>query len=592
MTSPKPHRTQRWSWRPQIPSFFLLLCSLSYIISISSLSQASAESIAAPAGSNITTSFQYDIIVYGSTPAAITAALQVKQMGKTVAIVCPEAVLGGLTTSGLGWTDSKDGNVIGGLARKFYQDVFTHYDTDSKTVWKHENRTEYLDMHIEAQPGPAIDEGNKIQWTFEPRVAETIFAKWITDANIPVYSGEQINRDKGGVTKAGPTITSITTVSGKTFKGAQFIDAGYEGDLMATANIQYRVGRDSHGDYGEKLAGVFLETTGDTYDGVDPYVKRGDESSGLLHGIEDSVASPLPMDFTGASDSIRLQSFNYRLCLSKEPKNAVPFTKPDNYSESTYELLLRVLEAGHKSTFSDQAMPNKKTDSNSDGPFSFDFVGGNFDAETKLTYSEASYAQREAMIKRHKDYQMGYLYTMAHSSRIPEEHRQFVAQYGLAKDEFVSNENWPYQLYIREARRMQGQHILTQNDVQNAAGYIGGKVAGMGSYSIDSHVVRRVAQEGKIYNEGGFYVMNSKPYAIPYGAIVPKKQDATNFLNPVTVSASHVGFGSIRMEPTYMVLGQSAAIGAVHAIEQGRAVQDVDQKKFMAAMKSAGQRLG
>jgi hypothetical protein len=502
-------------------------------------------------------------------------------MNRTVAIVCPETHLGGLTTSGLGWTDSKNGNAIGGIARDFYRRIYLYYDSASS--WTKESREAYIRMEVTAQPGPAIDTRRRVQWVFEPHVAERVINTWIKQARIPVYRNEWLIRDGRGVVKNGSTIASINTHSGKSFTASMFIDAGYEGDLMAAAGIPYDVGRDSRSSYNEPLAGVLLENT-TSYIGISPYVEKNSSSSGLISGIEQTIESPLPINFNGAADSLRLQSFNFRLCLTQDNGNKVPFSAPTGYNAAEFELLVRYYEAGHTSTFANAAMPNKKTDSNSAGLVGFDWVGGNFNYTTGITFSEASYEERAEMVHRHMQYQQGLLWTMSNNSRIPVLVRNWVNKWGLSKDEFEGNGNWPYQLYVREARRMKGMYTLSQQDIQHPVGFPSDTVIGLGSYSIDSHVVRRLVVDDQIYNEGGFYVTNPNPYPIPYGSIIPHRVKATNLLNPITVSASHVAFGSVRMEPTYMILGQSAATAAVLAIEEGMAVQDVDRSALTARL--------
>jgi hypothetical protein len=527
--------------------------------------------------------YHYDVVIYGGTAAGLFAAVQCVRMNKTVAIVTPESTIGGLTSSGLGWTDSKNGNAIGGIAREFYQRIYTHYLLAS--AWVAETRQGYLNRRVSAQPGAAIDTSKKVQWTFEPKVAESTFEDWMKTAKIPIYRNESIVRSVGGVKKNGTIIQSFTTQSGKIFAGSMFIDAGYEGDLMAAANVSFWVGRDSRTAYNESLAGVMV-VNNTVYAGIDPFVRKGNSSSGLLPGIEQVLPNPLPASFNGLSDGLRMQTFNYRLCLTKAVSNQVAFPKPSNYNEADFELLIRYHEAGNTGLFTIDPMPNNKTDSNSSGYVSFDFVGGNFNYTTSTTYSEANYVDRATIIQKHKYYQQGTLWTLANHPRIPVSTRNATAQWGLAKDEFTKNSNWPYQLYVREARRMKGNYTLTQQNVQAPTNFTHDTIAGMGSYSIDSHVVRRIVSNKTIYDEGRFYVFDSTPYPIPYGSLIPLRTEATNFINPVTVSASHVAFGSVRMEPTYMILGQTAATAAIMAIQQKVAVQDIDRSLLTARLKA------
>ena len=535
---------------------------------------------------------EYDVVIYGGTSAAATAAIQVRRMGKSAVIVCPERHIGGLTTSGLGWTDSKNGDAIGGLAREFYHRVWKFYRDPA--AWTKETRESYVARKIAAQPGPAIDEAGEVMWTFEPHAAEQVMEAWLAEENIPVFRGERLDRSRG-VTKHGAEIQSMRMLSGKRFRGRMFIDAGYEGDLMAAAGVRYRVGRDSAHEYDEPLNGIRFPLEGvdkyysaAPYPGVDPYVRPGDRSSGFLPGIEGEWHDTGGL---GDADPHRLQSFNYRLCLSVDPVNRIPFRKPDGYDERDFELLFRLLAAGEESNFTTQSMPNGKTDSNAHGRVSGDFVGGSFSVKDGWTYSDASYAMRDHVIEAHRRYQEGLLWTLQNHVRVPEKIRQELSQWGLAKDEFAENGGWPYQLYVREARRMEGMATVTQHHVQMAPGYTVKDPIGLGSYSLDSHVVRRVVVDGKILDEGGFYVWWDRPYPIPLGAILPQKSQASNLLAPVTLSATHAAFGSIRMEPTYMLLGQAAATAAVLGIDRHAVVQDVPYGDLAKRLTADGQRL-
>ena len=520
----------------------------------------------------------YDVVIYGGTPAAVTAAVQVKRMGQSVAIVCPDAHIGGLTISGLGWTDSKNGAAIGGLAREFYHRIWQFYQNPD--AWTQQTRDSYIAQKVGAQPGIALDDTKQVMWTFEPHAALHVMENWLNEEKIPVFKNEWLDRGKNGVIKQGAKITAMRTLSGKVFKAKVFIDAGYEGDLMASAKIPHRVGRDAAIDWSEPLNGVRFTIAGvdryhsaDAYQGVDPYLIPGKPESGFIAGVEgkwDEAQTPL-----GAADTKRLQSFNYRLCLTTEAKNRAAFPKPKNYDEKQYELLFRLLATGKESSWTTQAMPNLKTDSNNQGSMSGDFVGGSFSLPEHLTYSSATYGRRKQMLADHRTYQQGLLWSLQNHERVPSELRTRLAPWGLAKDEFADNENWPYQVYVREARRMEGITTVTQHHVQKRPGFSVQDSVGLGSYSLDSHVVRRVVIDGGIRDEGGFYVFWDKPYPIPYGCLVPKSDDCLNLLVPVTVSATHAAFGSIRMEPTYMILGQAAGAAACLAIKQNVSVQTV-----------------
>ncbi|KAH7175383.1 FAD dependent oxidoreductase-domain-containing protein [Dactylonectria macrodidyma] len=524
--------------------------------------------------------YKYDVVIYGNTVAALAAAVQTKRMKKSVAIVIPGNTLGGLTTSGLGWTDNKNGNSIGGIAREFYSKIFAFYQNTSK--WKYETRSAYISRKIRAQPGPAIEESKKVQWTFEPRVAEYIWEKWMKDGKIPIFRNEAIERSRSGLIKDGANITSFSTQSGSIFQAKMFIDASYEGDLMETAGVIYRTGREGQDEFNEPLAGVLINSP-NRLSNIDPYVKKGNSNSGLIPGIERIISNAESVK--GKPDPYRLQSYNYRLSLTKVENNKTPFLKPAGYNESTYEILFRYIESGYKGPFfTSQLMPNIKTDSNAAGQVSTDLIGGNYDDASRSNYAEYSYQQREAVQLAHKVYTQGFLWTLANHPRIPQSIRTAISKWGYAKDEFVSNGNWPYEIYIREARRMAGVYTMKQDDIQQPKQFLNDTVVGMGSYYLDVHQVERVVVDGRIYDEGLVHVVTNAPFAIPFNAIVPHARYATNFLNPVTMSSTHIAYAAIRMEPTYMILGQSAATAAVMAIEQGVKIQDVDREKLTARL--------
>ncbi|KAH6986836.1 FAD dependent oxidoreductase-domain-containing protein [Ilyonectria destructans] len=522
--------------------------------------------------------YNYDVIIYGNTVAALTAAVQTKRMKKSVAIVIPGNTLGGLTTSGLGWTDNKNGNSIGGIAREFYSKIFAYYQSTS--VWRYETRSTYLSRKIRAQPGPAIEESKKVQWTFEPKVAEYIWEKWMEDGKIPIFRNNAIDRSGSGLIKDGANITSFRTQSGSVFKAKVFIDASYEGDLMETAGVPYRTGREGRDEFNEPLAGVSINGP-NRLSNIDPYVEKENSSSALIPGIQRVISDTESVN--GKPDPYRLQSYNYRLSLTKVGSNKIPFFKPEGYNESTYEILFRYIESGYEGPFfTSQLMPNIKTDSNAAGQVSTDLIGGNYNNESN--YAEYSYQQREAAILMHKIYTQGFLWTLANHLRVPRSIRTAIGAWGYAKDEYIKNGNWPYEIYIREGRRMAGMYTMKQSDVQQPKQFLNDTVIGMGSYYLDVHQVERVVVDDRIYDEGLVHVVTNTPFAIPFDAIVPKASYATNFLNPVTISSTHIAHSAIRMEPTYMILGQSAATAAVMAIEQGVKIQDVDRKKLTARL--------
>ena len=512
---------------------------------------------------NKTQSFTADIIVYGGTSAAVTAAVEAVQSGKTVLVVSPDTHLGGLSSGGLGFTDTGNKSVIGGLSREFYHRVWQHYN-DSAT-WKWEKHAAFGNK---GQGTVAMDGVNRTMWIFEPHVAEQVFEELIKENNIRVLRDEWLDRAKG-VKKVEGRIVSITTLSGKLFSGKMFIDATYEGDLMAAAGISYVVGREACSVYNETYNGVQadIKERGHFFkDPIDPYRIPGKKESGLLYGISPEPISP------NCSGDKKVQAYCFRLCMSDHPGNRVPFPKPENYNPANYELVARVLDTGWMDWFAKfDRVPNHKTDTNNHGPFSSDFIGGSYD------YPEASYAQRREIIKAHETYQKGLLYFLSNDPRVSEAVRGKMQQWGLAADEFTDNGNWPRQLYIREARRMKGVYVTTENEVTNKKGVA--DPVGMGSYGMDSHNVQRyVTADGRVQNEGDVQVHLKEPYSISYGSIVPKKEECTNLLVPVCVSASHIAYGSIRMEPVFMILGQSAAVAACIAIDGLRPVQEIPYK--------------
>jgi hypothetical protein len=524
-----------------------------------------------------TNAADYDLVIYGGTSAAVTAAVQAKKMGKTVVIVCPEKHLGGLTSGGLGWTDTGNKTVIGGLAREFYQEVWRHYAKPE--AWRWQGAEEYRSGK---RTTTAFNDTDRTAWNFEPHVAEAVFDQWIRENSIPVQRDEWLDRAKG-VKKSGARIASITTLSGKTYAGRVFIDATYEGDLMAAAGVDYHVGREARSQYGEELNGVQIGVLhhrhhfGVLDKKISPYVVPGDPKSGVLPRIS---AEP-PGEF-GAADK-KIQAYCFRMCLTDVPENRVPFPKPAGYDPRQYELLRRVYEAGWTETFGKfDPLPNRKTDTNNHGPFSTDNIGFNYD------YPEASYERRREIIREHETYQQGWLYFIANDPRVPANVRKEMQRWGLAKDEFIDNGHWPHQIYVREARRMIGEFVMTENELRKRRATPDS--IGMGSYTMDSHNVQRyITPEGYVQNEGDIGASTNGPYAIAYGSLVPKNAQCENLLVPVAVSSSHIAYGSIRMEPVFMILGQSAATAAALALDNGLAVQDVPYAKLRARLLADGQ---
>lgn len=525
--------------------------------------------LAFPAGTQSAT--QYDLVIYGGTAAAVTAAVQAKQMGKTVLIVSPDKHLGGLSSGGLGFTDTGNKAVIGGLAREFYHRVYQHYQKPE--AWQWERREQFGNK---GQGTVAMDGENRTMWIFEPHVAEQVFEDFIREYKIPVVRNEWLNRQTG-VKKSGKRIVSIKTLSGKTYAAKMFIDSTYEGDLMAAAGVSYHVGRESKDQYGEQWAGVQTGVLhhrhhfGAVKEKISPYWIPGDPTSGVLPRI--SMA--LPGEY-GSADK-KIQAYCFRMCLTDHADNRVPFPKPEGYDPKQYELLLRIFQAGWRETFQKfDRIPNRKTDTNNHGPFSTDNIGMNYD------YPEASYERRRAIIREHEQYQKGWLYFIANDPRVPADVQSAFRKWGLARDEFKDNGNWPHQIYVREARRMIGAYVMTENELLKKRPTPDS--VGMGSYGIDSHNIQRyIIGSGKdayVQNEGDIGVSTNGPYQIAYGSLVPKREQVENLFVPVAVSSSHIAYGSIRMEPVFMILGQSAATAAAMAIDGKLAVQDVPYAKL------------
>ncbi|MFO0942885.1 MAG: FAD-dependent oxidoreductase [Pirellulales bacterium] len=520
----------------------------------------------------------YDIVIYGGNSAAVIAAVQAKLMGKTVIIVSPDKHLGGLSSGGLGWTDTGNKAVIGGLARDFYHRIWKHYQRPE--AWRWQSQSEYGNK---GQGNSAIDGAQRTQWIFEPHVAEAVFDELVREHGIELLRNEWLDRSPGGVQKENGSIKSIKTLSNRTIAGKMFIDATYEGDLMAAADIEYTIGRESIEKYGEKWNGIQTGVLhhrhhfGAVKTPISPYKIPGDRNSGLLPRISDK-----PPGEYGQADK-RIQAYCFRMCLSNDPKNRTPFPKPEGYDASQYELMLRVLEAGWIEYFEKfDPIPNHKTDTNNHGPFSTDNIGFNWD------YPEASYERRREIVREHTVYQQGLMYFLSNDSRVPKNVRDQYAAWGLAADEFEDNGNWPHQLYIREARRMVGKYVMTENELLGRRDTP--ESVGMGSYTIDSHNVQRyVTPEGFVQNEGDIGVGLNGPYRISYSSIIPQKSQCENLLVPVCVSSSHIAYGSIRMEPVFMILGQSAASAASLAIDKMIAVQDLAYEQLRTQLLKDGQ---
>ena len=490
-----------------------------------------------------------DICIYGGSSAGVMAAYTAKKMGKSVILIEPSNRLGGLTTGGLGQTDIGNKYAVAGLSLDFYRRIGQHY-------------------------------GKFEQWTFEPHVAKELFEQYIKEANIKVvynYRLQSVSTEKGAI-KAITIENSIqpNQSTNQIIKAKVFIDCTYEGDLMAKSGVSYFTGRESNSTYGETYNGVQFMDKHQFPDGVDPYKIPGKKESGLLWGISNETLAP-----NGTGDK-KIQTYNIRVCFTNNPSNRIPITQPDDYQPERYELLLRVLEKKPVKNIggftSIAPMPNNKTDINNNGAFSTDMIGENWD------YPEADYNKRIEIKKAHDNYVKGFFYFIGHDPRMPSYLRKEMLQWGYPKDEYTDNKNWTPQMYVRETRRMIGEYVMTQLNCEGKDVVKDG--IGLAAYTMDSHNCQRLVVNGMVKNEGDVQVGGFDPYPIAYRSVIPKKKECTNLLVPVCLSASHIAYGSIRMEPVFMVLAQSSAVAACLSIDNNQAVQEVNIDQLQKIIKT------
>ncbi|HEY3861903.1 MAG TPA: FAD-dependent oxidoreductase [Verrucomicrobiae bacterium] len=476
-----------------------------------------------------------DLCVFGATSAGVAAAVEAAREGRKVVLTEFGGHVGGMSAGGLGQTDIGNKAAIGGLSREFYQRV-----------------------------GQAL--GAKEAWKFPPRIAERVFNGLLREAGVTVYFHQRL----ASVQKSGARIQSLTMEDGSVFEARMFIDTSYEGDLMARAGVSYFVGREANATYHETLDGIRAVTPKHQFTvPVDPYLRPGDPASGVLPLIQDA-----PPGEAGAGDK-SVQAYNFRLCLTQNPANKLPIAPPADYDPARYELLARYIEAlvnagqtPRLRMFMDiLQLPGGKTDINNNGGFSTDFIGGN------AGYADGTYAERERIWRAHEDYTRGFLHFLASSPRVPPALQAEMQSWGLCKDEFSDTGGWPHQLYIREARRMVSDYVMTESNCRYSMKQP--DPVGLAAYTMDSHNCRRLAVHGKAENEGDVQVGGFPPYQISYRSITPRASECENLLVPVCLSASHIAYGSIRMEPVFMVLGQSSAIAAGLALEQNAGVQAI-----------------
>ncbi len=485
-----------------------------------------------------------ELVVYGATPAGIVAAIQAKKMGLEVVIAEFGNHIGGITASGLGATDAGVTSAIGGMSRQFYEEIGHYY-------------------------------GKDVEWTFEPKVAKQVFSNWLKRYDVHVNFRQHVH----DVTLVNGAIKQIEMEDGNIYEGKMFIDASYEGDLMARTNVSYYVGREANEQYKETLNGVHFGGPHHNFNiWIDPYVIEGDAESGVLPGITENDDSLI--GYQGMGDK-RIQAYNFRVCLTKEKKNMVPLPMPSNYNPDRYLLLLRYIREGFWDAMNlHTTLPNGKTDLNNFGAFSTDNIGMNWE------WPEGSYQKREEIFQDHVSYTQGLLYFLANDRRVPSHVKREVGRWGLPKDEFLDTGHWPHQLYIRESRRMISDYVMTELNCFKHK--VVDDSIGLASFHMDSHHCRRLVIDGRCVNEGDVQVPIS-PYPISYRAVRPKADECTNLLVPVCLSSSHIAYGSIRMEPVFMILGQSTGVAAALAIKNNTRIQDVNYSTLKEELINEGQ---
>lgn len=497
-----------------------------------------------------------DVCIYGGTAAGVVAAVAAAGRGKSAVILQPGHTLGGMTTGGLGLTDTGKKHVIGGMARRFYRDLGDHY-----------GHTEEV-------------------WRFEPSAAQKLIDGYVKSAGVPVHFRQYLD----AVEMDDGRIRSIRMLGGLRVTARVFIDATYEGDLLAKAGVSYAVGREANGVYGETIGGVQCREAHQFSHSVDPYLEEGNPQSGTLPQINQQDAAP-----DGSGDH-RIQAYCFRVCMTDDPANRVAWQRPENFDPREYVLATRWFNAekngyneplmgGHDIQKFDRLFIKSKTDTNNHGPVSSDFIGANY------AWPEADYDQREAIFQRHVAYQQGLYWFLANDDSIPSRYREAYSAWGLAGDEFTETGGWPHQLYVREARRMVSDYVLNEHDTQHHR--LPEDPVGMGSYNMDSHNCQRfIRQENgraRVLNEGDVQLPPKGPYGVSYRSIVPRRGEAANLFAPVCLSSSHIAYGSVRMEPVFMVLGESAGIAACLAIDENLAAQDLPYAKLQPQLDKAGQ---
>lgn len=518
---------------------------------------------------------KYDLCVYGESASGVIAAIQAARMGKKVVLLSKNNHVGGLVTSGLTATDMNRNDLVGGVTKEFYNRIYNYYL--NKDAWFNQDRDSFMKSTLKRTYRGKNDK-RQIQWVYESSVAENIMKEMLKESGVEVLYNHRLDLSKK-VEKKDNVIECIYLDNGKSISSKMFIDSSYEGDLLARAGISYIVGRESNLQYGETYNGIRVNyNQGTDLTPISPYIKEGDPNSGLLPYI-----SKEEWGEQGDSDE-RVQAYCYRMTLTNDPKNMIKIVKPKNYNPLWYEIHARMLKIQPELTLEKiitlTPMPNKKTDTNH-----LDFFGASYD------YAEADYVTREKIEKLHKDYALGLLWFLGNDKRVPKHIRKQMLEWGLPKDEFKDTENFPYQIYVRESRRMVGEFVMTEKNIRKENRVFADHSVGLGSYPLDCHFVSRVVtKDGKLRNEGTMFLPIS-PYTISYYSLTPKKEECSNLLATVCLSSSHVAYSTIRMEPVYMILGQSAATAASIAIDCNSAVQDISYEVLKYNLIKDGQLL-
>jgi hypothetical protein len=470
-----------------------------------------------------------DVCVYGGTPGGVGAAVQARRMGKTSALAVFRRHVGGMTSAGLTAVDLGKADSIGGMAAEF------------------------------------LDRMGK--WSgFRAADAEQTFRAMLEEAGVPVWFERRLK----AVEQDGNRIRALVFENGDRIEARVFVDATYEGDLLARAGVSYHVGREDNSVYDEKFNGYFIADKHQFRFPVDPYRRKGDPTSGLLPGI-----SAAPPRARGSGDKW-VQAYNFRMWLTTAEEGR-PFPKPAGYNRESYLLLERYLTSapeGFHWDFTYRHGPVKLNlgDCNNAGPVSTDLIGGSYE------WPEADYAKREEIFQAHVTYQQGMMWFLAHDPGVPAAVQAVPRKFGLPRDQFEETAGWPHELYVREGRRMISDYVMTEHECNGRR--VAPDSVGLASYTMDSHHTSRVVFDGVVKAEGNVEERTPQPYPVSYRSIVPRERECANLLVPVALSASHIAFGSIRMEPVFMLLGQSAATAAAQAIDAGTSVQRIDYARL------------